>query len=133
MAKRLFTEEEMELLKGNDYVLDVHSGTVFFSADFKELFWEELRKGMKAREIFIKYEIDPDILGDTRIAGFVRMVKKAGKEGSGFKDLTSYNEFVAAYVSPEEKIKQLERKLAYKEQELEFLKKIASLGEKVSE
>lgn len=123
MAKRLFTEEEMELLKGSDYVLD-HPGTVFFSADFKELFWEELCKGMKAREIFIKYEVDPDILGDTRIAGFASLVKKAGKEGSGFKDLTSYNEFVAAYVSPEEKIKQLERKLAYKEQELEFLKKL---------
>ena len=133
MAKRLFTKEEMELLKGSDYVLDVHPGTVFFSADFKELFWEELRKGMKAREIFIKYEIDPDILGDTRIAGFASMVKKAGTEGSGFKDLTSYNEFVAAYVSPEEKIKQLERKLAYKEQELEFLKKIVSLGEEVGE
>ena len=37
MTKRLFTEEEMELLKGSDYVLDVHPGTVFFSADFKEL------------------------------------------------------------------------------------------------
>lgn len=133
MAKRLFTEKEMALLKCSEYILDVRPGAVFFSAHFKELFWEDLLKGMKAPEIFIKYGIDPELLGKTRVAGFASMVKKAGKKGTGFKDLTSYNEFVAAYVSPEEKIKQLERKLAYKEQELNFLKKIVSLGEKVSE
>lgn len=133
MAKRLFTEDEMRILKCSKYILDVHPGTIFFSAEFKQLFWEDLCSGMKAREIFIKYDIDPDLLGKTRVDGFASMVKQAGKAGKGFKDLASYNEFVAAYVSPEEKIKQLERKLAYKDQEIEFLKKIVSLGEEVSE
>jgi len=84
---------------------------------------------MKPREIFIKYDIASDLLGKTRAAGITSMIKQAGKAGKGFKDLTLYNEFVAAYGSPEEKIKQLERKLAYKNRELEFLKKIVSLDE----
>lgn len=133
MASRLFTDEEMSILKSSPYILDVHPGTVYFSAEFKQMFWEALCEGMKSAEIFRKYGIDTELLGKTRVNGFASMVKKAGKSGEGFKDLRTYNESVAAYVSPEEKIRQLERKLAYKEQELEFLKKIVSLGREVSE
>lgn len=124
MPKRLFTEEEMDILKCSDYILDVYPGTIFFSAEFKQLFREDLCNVVKPREIFIKYDIDSDLLEKIRVIGITSMIKQAGKAGKGFKDLTSYNEFVDAYVSPEEKIKQLERKLAYKDREPEFLKKL---------
>ena len=128
MATRKFTKEEMEQLRASPYVLDVGPNTVFFSVDFKQRFWEMLKENMPAREIILKLGIDPDILGKTRIDGLKGMVRKAGREGKGFRDLNTYGEYLEEYNGSEYKIKKLEQQLAYKDQEIEFLKKIVSLG-----
>lgn len=128
MASRLFTKEEMEQLRACPYVLDVGPSTVHFSVEFKELFWIALQEGKRPREIVMGFGVDPDVLGKTRLDGLTGMIRKDGKTGKGFRDLRTYESYLEEYTDPAAKIKRLEQRLAYKEQEIEFLKKIVLLG-----
>lgn len=133
MASKKFTEEEMNHLRASSYVLEVSPSIVHFSAEFKKKFWEGILAGIKPRDIVINLGIDPDILGEIRLNGLKGMIRNEVKAGKGFRDLDTYNKYLDGYITPEGKIKYLEQQLAYKEQEIEFLKKIVSLGREDSE
>ena len=60
------------------------------------------------------------------------MIKNEVKAGKGFRDFDTYNKYLDSYMTSEGRIKYLEQQLAYKDQEIEFLKKIVSLGREVS-
>jgi phosphopantothenoylcysteine synthetase/decarboxylase len=133
MASKKFTEEEMKHLRASSYVLDVSPSIVHFTAEFKKKFWEAILAGKKLRDIVIEMGIDPDILGKIRMNGLKGMIKNEVKAGKGFRDLDTYNKYLDGYITPEGRIKYLEQQLVYKEQEIEFLKKIVSLGREVTE
>lgn len=133
MANKKFTEQEMLTLRNSKYVLDVSPSIVHFSAEFKKLFWEELSKGKFPREIVLSFGIDPDILGDSRLSGLKTMIGNEVKKGNGFRDLNAYAQGCNGYLSAENRIKYLEMQLAYKNQEIEFLKKIVSLDPEAPE
>lgn len=133
MANRKFTEQEMLTLRNSKYVLDVSPSIVHFSAEFKKLFWEELSKGRLSREIISTLGIDPNILGDSRINGLKTMIGNEVKKGNDFRDLNTYAQGCNGYLSAENRIKYLEMQLAYKDQEIEFLKKIVSLNPEAPE
>ncbi len=128
MARKKFTEEEMRYLRTSEYVLDVSPSIVHFSAEFKAKFWSGIEDEKNPRDIVIELGIDPNILGETRVSGLKGMIRNEVRDGKGFRDLRTYAEHQEMYATPEAKIKHLEQQLAYKEQELEFLKKIVSLG-----
>ena len=128
MANKKFTESEMEHLRSNSYVLDVTPSTVHFSADFKKAFWDAYLTGKKPRDIVVQLGINPEILGDIRIGGLKSMIRNEVKAGKGFRDQKTYKSELNGFMTPEVKIQILEQKLAYKDQEIEFLKKIASLS-----
>jgi len=128
MANKKFTEEEMKALQANVYVLDVSPSIVHFSAEFKEKFWNSLQSGKKPRDIVVELGIDPEILGENRISGLKGMIRNEVKAGNGFRDLNTYGQQINGFMSADAKIQCLEQQLAYKEQEIEFLKKIVSLG-----
>ncbi len=131
MANRKFTEQEMLTLRNNKYVLDVSPSIVHFSAEFKKLFWEELSKGRLPREIVSTLGIDPNILG-IQNKWSENHDWKLSKKGNGFRDLNTYAQG-NGYLSAENRIKYLEMQLAYKDQEIEFLKKIVSLNSEAPE
>ncbi|HOV25687.1 HTH domain-containing protein [Acetivibrio straminisolvens] len=133
MASKKFTEEEMNHLRASSYVLEVSPSIVHFTAEFKKKFWEAILAGKKPRDIVIEMGIDPDVLGEIRINGLKGMIKNEVKAGKGFRDLDTYNKYLDGYITSEGRIKYLEQQLAYKEQEIEFLKKIVSLGREVTE
>ena len=114
-------------------VLGNQPSIVHFSAEFKKLFWEELSKGRLPREIVSTLGIDPNILGDSRINGLKTMIGNEVKKGNGFRDLNTYVQGCNGYLSAENRIKYLEMQLAYKNQEIEFLKKIVSLDPEAPE
>jgi hypothetical protein len=124
VANKKLTEEEMERLKVNPYVLDVSPSIVHFSAEFKEKFWNEMQAGGNPQKIVAALGVDPDVLGAGRINGLKSMIRNEVRAGKGFRDLKSYG----TQIHPEAKVKYLEQQLAYKDQEIEFLKKIVSLG-----
>lgn len=127
MANKKFTPEEISELKKNRYVLDVSPSIVHFSAEFKEEFWSALMQGILPKNIVKSMGINPDILGETRLAGLKTMIRNEVKKGDGFRDLNTYIQAGNGYMSAENRIKYLEMQLAYKDQEIEFLKKIVSL------
>jgi len=133
MARKKFTDEEMSILKGSIYVLEVTPSMVHFSAEFKERFWDLIVSGKTPRKAIIELGINPDILGQSRVNGLKIMIGNEVKGGQGFKDIATTMTPNSSYVSLEAKVRYLEHKLAYKEQEIEFLKKIVSLGKEVVE
>jgi len=128
MARKKFTEEEMNHLRASPHVLDVSPSIVHFSAEFKELFWNSIQEAKEPRDIFIEFGIDPDILGDFRVSGFKGMLREEVRAGKGFRDLKTYGTYLKDYTDPDARVKYLEKQLAYKDQEIDFLKRIISLG-----
>ena len=133
MANRKFNEEEMNHLRTSPYVIDVSPSIVHFNTEFKKNFWEAVLEGKKPRAIVIELGINPDILGTNRISGLKYMIKNEVKAGKGFRDLNTYSNYVDGYMNSEVRIKYLEQQLAYKNQEIEFLKKIVDLGREANE
>ena len=133
MANKKFTEEEMDHLRGCPHVLHVTPSQVHFSAEFKQMFWEGLLAGESPRDIVVSHGIDANILGENRINGIKTMVKSAVKSGKGFRDIGTYREYLDTYITPEVRVRFLEQQLAYKNQEIEFLKKIVSLSREGAE
>lgn len=129
MASKKFTVGEMEQLRKSPYVLDVSPSIVHFSVEFKALFYEALQAGKEPCEIALEMGIDPDVLGENRVMGLRTMVRNEVKAGKGFRDLKTYGKYLDCLLTPEAKIRLLEQELAYKNQEIEYLKKIVSLGE----
>lgn len=129
MARRNFNEDEMNHLQASSYVLAVSPTTVHFSATFKKKFWDALLDGKKPRDIVSELGLNPDILGDNRINGLKTMIRNEFKAGKGFRDLTTYSQGLNQFMSAENKVNYLEQQLAYKEQEVEFLKKIVFLSQ----
>ena len=99
MANKKFTEQEMLTLRNSKYVLDVSPSIVHLSAEFKNLFWEELSKGNLPREIVSTLGIDPNILGDSRINGLKTMIGNEVKKKNGFRDLNTYAQGYNGYLS----------------------------------
>ncbi|MDI9499097.1 MAG: hypothetical protein QM270_11530 [Bacillota bacterium] len=130
MARKAFTPEEMEQLKESPYVLKVTPRMVNFSAAFKEKYWEGVQSGQDPREVVKELGLDPEILGDTRLDGLKQTIQRDLKAGRGFRDVTKEAGEPGFGMSDAKRIEYLEAKLAYKEQEILFLKKIASLYEK---
>ncbi len=133
MANKKFTQEEMNHLRASPYVLDVSPSIVHFSSEFKELFWNSIQEEKEPRDIVIELGINPDILGECRVTGLKGMIRNEVRAGKGFRDLKTYGSYVKDCTNPEAKVKYLEQQLAYKDQEIEFLKKIVSLGREDSE
>ena len=133
MAKRKFTPEEMSQLRKSKYVLDASPSIVHFSAEFKNEFWNALMQGKSPKNIVQSLGINPEILGETRISGLKTMIRNEVKRGDGFRDLNTYMQVGNGYMSAENRIKYLEMQLAYRDQEIEFLKKIVSLGPEARE
>lgn len=128
MANKKFTEEEMNHLRASSYVLDISPSIVHFSAEFKEKFWNSILLGKAPHEIVIELGIDPEIIGENRVNGLKTMIRNEVRAGKGFRDLETYGTYVKDFTNPEAKVKYLEQQIAYKDQEIEFLKKIVSLS-----
>lgn len=124
MANRKFTESEMEQLRASSYVLSVSPSIVHFSAEFKEEFWIKLVAGAKPYDIVRELGIDPEVLGKNRVEGLKGMITREVKAGNGFRDLRTQEQLITGFMSDEVKIRRLEQQLVYKEQEIEFLKKL---------
>ena len=128
MSRKKFTDEEIAQLQESHYVVKVSHDTVSFSAEFKKKFWEAVCLGETLQDAVTKLGIDPDILGFSRIYGLKNKIWDDIQSGKGFTDITEKNKNPHHKTTAEQRIKQLEHQLAYKEQEIEFLKKIASLN-----
>jgi hypothetical protein len=120
----ILTQEAIQILKASPYVANVTEKTVRFTAEFKTAFWEKYRQGMAAPLVLEQLGIDPDLLGESRIAGIRQHIKKQAVRMNGFEDRRLNQKHRVSNISDDKRIARLEHELAYTQQELEFVKKI---------
>ncbi len=133
MSRKLFTEEEQQILRQNPYVYSVSEASLSLTREFKELFFEAYHKGQSTRSILEEHGFDPDILGDRRvwaIAGHIRKeYRKYGEFTEGHSNCGKIPRNIdnSKPTTEADEIRQLKHEVDYLKQEMEFLKKISAI------
>ena len=125
MGKIYFTEEQQNELIKNQYVQKVSTKSIIYTKEFKEKFEEEYRSGKPPSRILNDMGLDHRLLGKSRQNSLVARIKKYELRPQGFEDTrkNSSGRPSTKQLTDDEKIKRLEQKIAYLNQENEFLKK----------
>ena len=129
MAKP-FTLEQIEQLRSNRYTYKVTTSKIFFTAEFKEAFYQKRQEGLALKETILALGYDPEVLGAKRIDGISHLINKAVREGKGFTEGIKPRTSILDEECPDltrENFLKMQHELLYMRQELEFLKKISSL------
>ena len=130
MSKKVFTNQEVEMLRGNQYTYAVTPHILSFTKEFKELFWAEYQAGAIPRQILEKYGYPADVLGKERIWGIAHVIKKQYYSPEGLHEgpwPKAAQTTAAGGKTTEEQVRQLQGEVQYLRQEIEFLKKISSI------
>jgi len=135
MSKKLFTDEEVNILSKNKYVKNVSSKGITYTDEFKQLFIAENESGKFPRQIFEDAGFDVDILGMKRIKSSGSRWRSAYKYGgaNGLQDTRKYNvgRPTTKNLSLEEKYARLEAQIKLLKAENELLKKLDMLERRV--
>jgi len=134
MQKRLpMPKEYVEKLRQNPYILRVTEWSVSFTPEFKRIAYNEYYNGKSMRQIFADAGFDIGIIGDKRLENFRNKLMKKAETDNEFEDGRKANcrrEPQSTEAQMAKRIRELEHRNAYLEQENEFLKKIQSLEKK---
>ena len=132
MGVNYFTDEQVEELRKNHYVTSVTNKYINYTEEFKELFLNDYQNGMLPRLIFQKYDFNPKVLGDSRVHGFVKRMKKQNERVEGFKDTRKGNSGRPRTkdLTPEEEIARLKQENKILTQENDFLKRVRFINKK---
>ncbi len=129
----IFTPEQVDILAANKFTAMVEPRYIYFTLEFKNLFLSRYEQGYSSREIFEEFGYDPNILGDNRIYGFPRRLRKQLEDkgtltedfpGAKAKKIlnTDYNTLPS-----QQSVSAMQRELIYLRQQVEFLKKLTGL------
>ena len=135
MPRHYFTDEQIKELKKSPYVDHVSDANVFFTEDFKKEFMRLYRSGIGPGEIFRRCEIDPKILGNSRVKGIACRLRTQAVRPEGFLRKKNSSKGRPRKKKLPEFSNDSERADYYKEyaerleQELDLLKKIEALEE----
>lgn len=130
MSRKVFTDEEIEMLRSNPYTYAVTPHILSFTKEFKELFWNEYQAGIIPRQILEQHGYPSDVLGEQRIWGITQIIKKQYYSEDGLREgppqKKKPSDDRAATATTEETVARLQHEVEYLKQEMEFLKKILS-------
>lgn len=128
MALKLFTDDEVEILKNNKYTYSVTNRSIKFTVEFKQLFYEKLQKKIHPPKIIEELGYDSNILGIKRSYGIALHIKEEYRVNGEFHEgrMTSTIEQRLAKneISPSKALIQMNTRVNYLEQQIEYLKKI---------
>ena len=125
MGKKVFTDEEVEMLRSNPYTYSVTPSTLYFTKEFKELFWQEYQKGEVPRRILDRYGYPAEVLGKKRIWGIAHNIKDQYYSEGGLREGTLKRGAPAndGNETTEEAVRQLRDEVRQLRQEIELMKK----------
>ena len=129
-TRKPMPKEYVRKLQEHPYVSKATEWTVSFTPEFKKIAYKEYYNGKSMREIFKNAGFDVEILGDKRLQNFRNKLFEKAESESGFEDRRKNNcrkEAISTEAQMAKRIKELEHRNAYLEQENEFLKKIQSV------
>ena len=130
-----FTEEQIEILRESKYVRSVGERQVYFTEEFKRVYWEMYTvENLMPVEILRRLGIDYRLLGTRRIQGLSYNLKKQHERDGDFSGRRGTAPPIQrARRTPEQKIEKLQAENEYLKQELEFIKKIVAIGGEVKQ
>lgn len=67
MSRKLFTEEQQQLLRQNPYIYSVTETRITLTKEFKELFMTAYKAGESPRKILEDHGFDISLIGERRI------------------------------------------------------------------
>ena len=122
-----YTKKQLTELKLNPYTLQIDEQRIFFTIEFKKVFWAKYQAGMSHRAIFKELNYNLDYFGQKQIDSIVQRVKKEALAGEFTEGYSRNNRMKIK--EPEEdlslqSIKQMKNELLYLRQEVDFLKKV---------
>ena len=130
MKRYPLPKEYVKELNEHRYVEQATEWTVSFTAEFKQLAYDKYYRGKSMREIFTEAGFDVEKLGEKRIQNFRSHLMEKADDEAGFADKRK-EKSIQAPLSTEaqmmKRIRELEHRNAYLEQENDFLKKIQEL------
>ena len=130
MSKQLFTDKQIADLILNPNVFSVTRSTLMLTKSFKEKFYAEYQKGALPRDILKHHGFSSDVIGQRRIWSITQHIKdeyaKYGEFHEGRKPPGPSKG--PAAVSGQDPLSRLESRVEYLQQQVEFLKKITSVG-----
>lgn len=122
---KTFTEEELKEIRANPYVKSATEKMIRFTVAFKEEFWRRYKEECQStRRIMEELGFDAEVLGQRRIDGILLHTRDQAKSGEGFRDIRKVSEQVTAadgQLPPSKSILKMQHKIAYMEQEMEFI------------
>ena len=131
MSRKIFTEEQQQLLRQNPYIYSVTDTRINLTKEFKEIFLKEYKSGISPRKILEDHGFDIDTIGERRvwsISNYIRIeFKKYCNFHEGFRSRAvptsdTFSNSDSKSSSDADKIKQLQQEVDYLKQEMEFLK-----------
>ena len=130
MVAKLFTPEEVEILKSNPYTARVSEKTISFTRAFKEAFWNGYLEGRGPIQLVRELGYDTDTLGRRRVDGLAKRIRAEANSVQRFQE-GSTNYAQRRFLRSESRvssgdpvIQRMQAELLYLRQEMAFLKKI---------
>ena len=136
-TEKLFTPEEVEILKENSYTWKVSADRITYTQEFQKAFWELSLQGLSGTDAFKALGYDPKILGKERIHNTTKRIRKQGNSPEGIRQKprkwmrTTRKQFKLAdleQMSHKEAARRMQREIVYLQQQVEFLKKVMQQG-----
>lgn len=136
MARKTFNSKEIEILRKNPYTRSVTENQLSFTYEFKLFVAEKIQQNVPIRRIMKDAGYDIEIIGKERMYMLSKRIRKELRSPEGIRKSRrkSREEYLAEFAARDlEEMKQkkairlLQEEIIMLSQEVEFLKKIASL------
>lgn len=133
MPKQKFTQQEMDIIAQNPYVVNVYPTRISYSLAFKKYALKLAQEGIKSPEIFRKAGFDPEMLGKQRMYVALKKFKQEAASPEGLHEprgkskeerLAEFSKEDYSKKHTKVAIRELQNKVVHLEQQIEFLKKI---------
>ena len=125
-----YTAKQVKELKSNPYTFKVTKNKLYFTAKFKEDFWDSYQAGNAPRKILSDFGYNLELFGQKQIDSLVQRIKKEALSGNGFREGENHERRIPMKATDEielsspQSIERMQNELLYLRQEVEFLKKI---------
>lgn len=126
MAK--YTKKQQDELMKNKYTFKVAKDRIFFTKEFKQLFWNKYQAGLSPRKIIKELGYDLKYFSQGQIDSLVQHLRKKSIAGEEFPEGCQRERRPKIEPPPidisEQSIQYLQHEITYLRQEVEFLKKV---------
>ena len=122
-----YTKNQIKELKQNPYTLKIDEQRIFFTIEFKKVFWRKYQDGMSPRLILKELNYNLDYFGQKQIDSIVQRIKKEALNGEFTEGYNRINRVKIKEMDSEltpQNLRQMQNELLYLRQEVDFLKKV---------